>query len=231
MRIHGDYNSDEARSIQVKLNRCAGEGCADDYTITNYFRSLLIGVYANRIRFDAQKFGAEAIVQESEFMWNAISTQIQQEAVYKVSRTELQLQDLHIDLDEVTELVDSSAFKLEQVQMRPFEWSPATVMALSIEMRLDQLVISRETVTVMDVIADIGGFAVVLAVAASVLLHFLDQNHVSDMLATELFRVAALEPRKNDHGHVHEPLAGPTFCFSCCRKSRGRERKAQQLAR
>lgn len=76
MRIHGDYNSDEARTIQIRLNRCAGEGCADDYTITNYFRSLLIGVYANRIRFDAQKFGAEAIVQESEFMWNAISTQV-----------------------------------------------------------------------------------------------------------------------------------------------------------
>lgn len=47
--------------------------------------------------------------------------------------------------------------------MRPFEWSPATVMALGIEMQLSQLVITRESFKVMDIMSDIGGFAVVLA--------------------------------------------------------------------
>ena len=43
--------------------------------------------------------------------------------------------------------------------------------------------ISRETVTVMDVMADIGGFAVVLIILASLILFVLDQNQLSSALA------------------------------------------------
>ena len=141
------------------------------------------------------------------------------------------MQDVPIDLDELTELVDSSAFKLEQVQMRPFEWSPATVMALSIEMRLDQLVISRETVTVMDVMADIGGFAVVLTVVAGVILHLLDQGHVSNVLATQLFKVAPPAADIDELNQGSLPLTMPSRCLSCCSTGRKRQHKAMKLAR
>ena len=38
MRIHGSFDADVARLMQVKLNRCTGEGCADPDTITNSFK-------------------------------------------------------------------------------------------------------------------------------------------------------------------------------------------------
>lgn len=57
--------------------------------------------------------------------------------VYHVKRTELILQDLHVNFDELTELQDSSVFKLEKTFVRPFERIPETVMALSIELELD----------------------------------------------------------------------------------------------
>lgn len=58
---------------------------------------------------------------ESEFYWNPVSTQVQQEVVYHVKRTELILQDLHFNFDNLTELQDSSVFKVEKTFVRPFE--------------------------------------------------------------------------------------------------------------
>ena len=76
----------------MRLNRCTGlDTCADEESIANYFRSTMVGIYANRIRFNPEYFGPDSIVLESQFEWNSISTQVQQEAVYKISRTELQL--------------------------------------------------------------------------------------------------------------------------------------------
>ena len=89
--IHGDYNADETRMIQVRLNRCSGEDCEDEETINNFFRSTLVGILTNRIRFDPEFFGPESIILESQIMWNSISTQVQQEVVYKIDRTELSL--------------------------------------------------------------------------------------------------------------------------------------------
>ena len=77
--MYGDYNSDYARLIQVRLNRCVnGNGivCAEDDTIRDYLRSTMMGTLANNIRFDPEYFGAESIVRESRFFWNSISTQV-----------------------------------------------------------------------------------------------------------------------------------------------------------
>ena len=108
--------------IQIRLNRCMGEGCEDDETIFSYFRKTLVGILSNRVRFDREKFGEEAVIREAEFLWNPLSTQIQQEIVYKLSRTELQLQDRHINLDDLTEVTDNSVFRLKKETPRPFEW-------------------------------------------------------------------------------------------------------------
>ena len=111
--MFGDYNGDIARMLQVRLNRCTTDDCADEDTINNYFRSTLVGIYSNRIRFNSNEFGEDAFIRESDFLWNSVSTQVQLETVYKVSRTEIQLQDMHINLDELTEHTDSSVFRLE----------------------------------------------------------------------------------------------------------------------
>ena len=52
-------------------------------------------------------------MKESEFIWNPISTQVQLELVYKVHRTQVHLQDLAVNFDDLTELENSSVFRLE----------------------------------------------------------------------------------------------------------------------
>lgn len=115
MYINGYFNSDVARKLVVQLERCQGEdkNCSDAETINDFYKNNMIGFLSNRIRFDPTLFGEEAVIQESEFFWEPISTQVQQEMVFEVQRTELQLQDLPINLDDLTELTDSSVFKVK----------------------------------------------------------------------------------------------------------------------
>ena len=57
VHIHGSYDSDNARMINVQLNRCQGTDCADDETINDFFASNQIGIFANRLRFNPEYFG------------------------------------------------------------------------------------------------------------------------------------------------------------------------------
>lgn len=72
---------------------------------------MLIIVLSNQIRFDQQKYGQESIVAESKMTyfdltsWNSRRT-------FKISKTELSLQDLPVNLDQITQLVNSTVFKL-----------------------------------------------------------------------------------------------------------------------
>ena len=42
--------------------------------------------------------------------------------VFEVSRTELNLQDLSLNLDSFTELIDETEFKLNKIETRPYEF-------------------------------------------------------------------------------------------------------------
>ena len=74
---------------------------------------MFMFVLSNQIRFDFLKYGEDSIIKESAieirqfYDWGALET-------YEISQTELSLQDLAIDLDKVTELQDSSVFRLKQ---------------------------------------------------------------------------------------------------------------------
>ena len=50
-----------------------------------------------------------------------MSTQMQMQFPFVVSKTDLQLQDLAVNLDDVTLLQDSSVFRLDQLIPRPYE--------------------------------------------------------------------------------------------------------------
>ena len=67
------------------------------------------------------------------------------------------MQDLAVDLDELTELEDSSVFKLEQKNSRPFEREPTFIIGLAFEMNYDLNVVSRNTYNIFDLLSDIGG--------------------------------------------------------------------------
>ena len=54
-------------------------------------------------------------------MWVPVNSQIQQTIPFKISSTQLYLQDDAINLDEITELDNASVFKLESQPLRTYE--------------------------------------------------------------------------------------------------------------
>ena len=52
-------------------------------------------------------------MSESRSIWLPVSTQVQQTIPFKISSTQLFLQDEYINLDELTELDDARVFKLD----------------------------------------------------------------------------------------------------------------------
>ena len=71
----------------------------------------MVYVLTNQIRFDFEKYGPESIIKESTFYVEFMGDG-NDRVEYKVSQTELALQDLAFNLDEVTEMQDSSVFRL-----------------------------------------------------------------------------------------------------------------------
>ena len=58
----------------------------------------------NQIRFDSHNYHEEAIVMESRIRWITLSTKMQFQYPFVVSMTDLQLQDMFANLDDLTEL-------------------------------------------------------------------------------------------------------------------------------
>ena len=54
-------------------------------------------------------------------MWLPVNSQVQQTTPFKVLTTQLYLQDMFINLDDLTELQDESIFKLEMLPLKPYE--------------------------------------------------------------------------------------------------------------
>ena len=86
-------------------------------------------------------FGEESIFAESSVAWHRISVQKQEGIVFDIVRTRVELQDLFVNLDEITELEDTSVFQIKYTINRPYEADPSLVTSLIIENNLDQLFI------------------------------------------------------------------------------------------
>ena len=81
---------------------------------------FILTVY-NEIIFDAKKIGEEAVVRKSRLMWNPINTQFQSSLVQKLQLASIDLQDMMVDLDSLTEIEDESLFSLERFPDRSYE--------------------------------------------------------------------------------------------------------------
>lgn len=196
MHINGHYNADNARMLYIFLKRCINEDdddhhrrvlkgdkeekivCADDETIKNYFAGSYIDLMSNRIRFDYRMFGEESLIKESTLVWTAVQTQIQTEMPFKITRTEVQLQDMAVNFDDLTELLDDGVFKLELQQPRPYERFKDTVMAVSFEVNPDLPVLTRNNYTILDVCSDVGGLAEVVYRLIGLILAMLNYQHL-----------------------------------------------------
>ena len=58
MRINGDFNSAEARLLDIKLVKCHGHSyCKSDEEITNFLKDKFLLLLYNKIRFDVNLSG------------------------------------------------------------------------------------------------------------------------------------------------------------------------------
>ena len=93
-----------------------------------------------------------------------------------------------VDLDELTELEDSSVFKLEQKNSRPFEREPTFIIGLAFEMNYDLNVVSRNTYNILDLLSDIGGIQSLLVTFFNLLLSIWNYNHFSNYMVSKLYK-------------------------------------------
>ena len=101
---------------------------------------------------------------------------MQTRKIFYIERTELALQDLAFNLDEVTELQDSSVFRLKQGSFVPFSNAEDLVFGAWIQMNFDLTIIERDGYTILDVLSDVGGLQGILISAISVTLSIINHN-------------------------------------------------------
>ena len=72
---------------------------------------------------------------------------------------------------------------------RPWERDNFTAMVLTFEVNMDQLVVTRSTYTVLDLLSDIGGIQGILASILSIPLICLNYKHFDTFMASKLYKI------------------------------------------
>ena len=104
----------------------------------------------------------------------------------------LSLQDLPIDLDEVTELESDQIFHMEPQNVRPEERYEALIASFSFGVDLDQTVVQRMGYTFLDVLSDIGGIQSIVASTLVIFLTILNYNNLDNHLIARFYKQKAL---------------------------------------
>lgn len=114
--IQGNQNTASGSELYIDIVKCTpreGLECKSDEEIKEYFSFFSINLLKNQVRFDQQFYGEESIIQESRIDWHNVGnwgTRVQ----YLVTKTEVFLQDIMVNLDELTELEDATVFEVTQ---------------------------------------------------------------------------------------------------------------------
>ena len=98
----------------LELVRCHGRtDCRSDAEIDAIFQSSKLVLLKNEVRFDQKRNGREAIIEESTVEMIQIDPFNKSMFPYQVSITELSLQDMALDLDDLTLYENKNVFKVE----------------------------------------------------------------------------------------------------------------------
>lgn len=143
----------------------------------------------NSIRFDSRLYDSESVIPESRVSWLPFNTQVRQTIPFKVTKTELDLQDLDIDLDDFTEYTDISPFKLEKQPAQSYEFDDGVQLDVFIEMNFDKKFIKRNIYNYIDLLSDVGGLQSILVSWAAIFLFAFNFNDLENYMVRRLFRV------------------------------------------
>ena len=182
LSIYGDFTSAYASQLNIDLVKCKGQAhCKSEEEVEAFFKGKYIILLYNHIRFDSEYFGRESIKQESKMFWIRASS-YKQTQPFSVIKTELELQDEYLDLDEITRLEDASIFSLKALPARPYNFDDDISQNISIEMNLDLIRISRSVYSGLDLLAEIGGFQAAVGTIITAFLALLPGQSIDDYL-------------------------------------------------
>ena len=108
------------------------------------------------------------------------------------------MQDEIENLDDFTELEDTSVFKLEMANPKPYEKDYNAQMDITIEMNLDQEVIARTGYTFLDYLSDIGGIMGILFSGVAYLMGAWNFNNFDNYMVTRLYKLEKKDEDKQD---------------------------------
>ena len=81
MYIHGSYNSQTARLMNIQLMRCSEEDekelgikCKSPQEIKKFMKNKFFYLLYNQRRFDSQRYNEDSVVPESKGIWLPINT-------------------------------------------------------------------------------------------------------------------------------------------------------------
>ena len=98
-----------------------------------------------------------------------------------------------MNLDELTQLEDSSVFRFEKISTRPAEAFDAHVYSLTCGVSPDILVITRNGFTVFDILYNVGGFLSVMNTIIGLVLSILNDKHIESYMVSHLFRISSYD--------------------------------------
>ena len=62
-----------------------------------------------------------------------------------------------IDLDELTQYMDNSLFRLDLMPVRPWEYDKVSQFVFSVELNFDLIIVERKIYSTLDFLSDVGG--------------------------------------------------------------------------
>ena len=174
--------------MYIDVVQCSGKDyCRPQDEIEKFFSTSLFQLMQNQIRFDSSKYGPESIILESRLDVIKMG-EWKQRYAYSIQQQELLLQDLVVNLDELTLLKDSRVFKLERQSLVPFKEEKDLVQGVQIDLDANLIVVQRDGYTILDILADVGGIQGLLISAICLFLNFWNYNHLENYLAIKLFK-------------------------------------------
>ena len=108
---------------------------------------------------------------------------------HEVSLTTLILQDSLINLDQLTEHKDPSIFKVDSMPLYSYEKDYNAQFDFTIQVNLDQKIISRDGYTFLDFLSDIGGIQGMLISGVAYCLAMWNYNYFDNFMVTRLYKL------------------------------------------
>ena len=171
MYIYGDFDSSQARLIQMQLVKCTGHSyCKPQSEITEFLRNKWMLFFYNEKVFDQDFYQHESFKELSQIKWISVNTQWQQTLEYKFTMTEVSLQDMVVNLDDLTKIKNDGIFQIEKVQTRTYEKNYDVQMDITVEMNLSVKNVERAGYSFFDLLSDVGGMQGLLISCCGIIL-------------------------------------------------------------